>query len=128
MKRCAECFFWRPNQETGIQMCFNEDSEEYGTSYHHNACCDGFKPEEEEIVLTKITDVTDIEAFDEALDQCKGKVELHTSSGDVLNLRSELTKLTSLNVILGSEDEIDDLELYVEDPDDAVILMPLMIQ
>ena len=71
----------------------------------------------------KVTEVNSIERFSEALDKCTGKVELRTSEGDCLNLKSALSKLISLNVILGGTSKLNDIELYIEKPEDAVILL-----
>ncbi len=71
----------------------------------------------------KITQVLNIEAFNDALNKCKGKIELHTSEGDCLNLKSKLSQLISLNVILCGSTALKDITIYIEDPEDANILM-----
>ncbi len=50
--------------------------------------------------IKEIIEVKDIEGFAKALDSCEGKIELLTNEGDVLNLRSQFSRLMSLNVIL----------------------------
>ena len=71
----------------------------------------------------KITKILNIEAFNEALNKCSGRVELHTSEGDILNLRSQLAKLISLNTILCGNTELKNLEIHIEKMEDANVLM-----
>ena len=71
----------------------------------------------------KVTEVNNIEAFGRALDKCKGNVELRSNEGDCLNLKSALAKLITLNVILSGTSKLNDLEMYIEYPEDAAILM-----
>ena len=39
----------------------------------------------------KIQNITNIEKFFKVVDSCKGKVELVTGEGDILNLKSKLS-------------------------------------
>ena len=44
----------------------------------------------------KVQNITDIEAFFKAVDECKGRVELVTGEGDRLNLKSKLSQYVSM--------------------------------
>ena len=58
----------------------------------------------------KIYNVKDIEGFFKVIDSCQGKVELITSEGDRLNLKSKLCQYVSLTGILNSAVEIPELK------------------
>ena len=59
----------------------------------------------------KITNITDVDAFFKAVDQCKGRVELVTGEGDRLNLKSKLSQYVSLANIFSNGAEIPELEI-----------------
>ena len=59
----------------------------------------------------KVQNITDIEGFFKAVDDCKGKVELVTGEGDRLNLKSKLSQYVSLATIF-SNGEIPEMEIY----------------
>ncbi len=71
----------------------------------------------------RLSRVHNIEGFEKALNNCNGRVELKTKEGDLLNLRSELSKLISINTILDSVSELDNITIHIEREKDAVILM-----
>lgn len=75
----------------------------------------------------KIINITDIERFFQVLDQCKGKVELVTSFGDRLNLKSKLSQYYSLAQIF-SDGIIPEIELITSDPEDMTLLLNYLIQ
>lgn len=75
----------------------------------------------------KILNITDVNRFFEALEQCKGKVELVTSEGDRLNLRSKLSQYVALSKIF-KEAKIDEIELIVSEPDDVNLLLEYLIR
>ncbi|MCE5287423.1 MAG: polya polymerase [Pelosinus sp.] len=75
----------------------------------------------------KIKNITDINRFFQVLDRCKGKVELVTSEGDRLNMRSKLCQYVALSKIF-SEAKIDEIELFVSEPEDATLLMDYLIR
>ena len=75
----------------------------------------------------KVQNITDIEAFFKAVDECKGRVELVTGEGDRLNLKSKLSQYVSLaNIFSGGE--IPELELVAYDKDDIDRLIKFMYQ
>lgn len=75
----------------------------------------------------KIKNITDIERFFEVIDQCKGKVELVTSDGDCLNLKSKLSQYFSLAQIF-SDGNIPEIEIIASEPEDMNKLIQYLIQ
>ncbi len=76
----------------------------------------------------KITNITDIDGFFKAVDNCKGRVELVTGEGDRLNLKSKLSQYVSLANIFSNGASIPELEVIASEPDDIKELMNFMIQ
>ena len=74
----------------------------------------------------KVQNITDIEAFFKAVDECKGKVELVTGEGDRLNLKSKLCQYVSLANIF-SNGEIPELEIIASEKEDVDRLLHFMI-
>lgn len=74
----------------------------------------------------KVQNITDIEAFFKAVDECKGKVELVTGEGDRLNLKSKLSQYVSMaNIFSGGE--IPELEIIAYEKEDIDRLIGFMI-
>ncbi len=71
----------------------------------------------------KIKEINDIEGFRKALDRCDGVVNLITADGDLLNLKSKLSQLITINVILCGASQLSDIELFIEKESDAAILL-----
>lgn len=69
----------------------------------------------------KLYNITDIEAFFDTVNKCKGPVRL-VGEGLDLDLKSKLAQYFSLAKCFGSG-EIEELELKIEDEDDFVTLM-----
>ena len=74
----------------------------------------------------KITNITDVDSFFKTVDQCKGEIELITSEGDKLNLRSKLCQYVSLTKIF-SDAKIDEITIAVADPSDVELLLKYLI-
>lgn len=74
----------------------------------------------------KIKNITDIDRFFEVVDMCEGRVELVTSEGDRLNLKSKICQYLSLANIF-SDGTIEEIEIMVSDPDDLAKLIDYMI-
>ncbi|MGN0252413.1 MAG: polya polymerase [Oliverpabstia sp.] len=74
----------------------------------------------------KITNISNVEAFFQVVDQCKGKVELVTGEGDRLNLKSKLCQYVSLANIF-SNGEIPELEVIAHEPEDVNRLVTFML-
>lgn len=75
----------------------------------------------------KVQNITDIERFFEVVDNCKGKVELVTSEGDRLNLKSKLSQYVSLANVF-SDGTINEIEIVIYDAEDVDKLLKYMIQ
>lgn len=64
----------------------------------------------------RLTNITEVEAFKNAIEQCKGDVWLESNQGDRYNLKSSLSQYIALSALLtihGSE-----LELFCQDTTD----------
>lgn len=75
----------------------------------------------------KIKNITDVNKFFEVIDKCKGTVELVTSEGDRLNLKSKLSQYIALANVF-SEAKIDDIELVTHEPEDIHLLLEYLIR
>jgi len=75
----------------------------------------------------KIRNVTDVEKFFETIEKCKGRVELVTSDGDVLNLKSKLSQYFSLAKVF-TDAKIDDVDIICYEPEDINLLMEFLIR
>lgn len=62
-----------------------------------------------------------------ALDQCKGRVELVTSEGDRLNLKSKLCQYIALTQMF-TEAKIDEVEIVISEPEDIDLLKTFLVQ
>ena len=70
----------------------------------------------------KITNITNPKRFFEALDQCKGRVELVTSEGDRLNLKSKLCQYIALTQMFT------EAKIVVSEPEDIDLLKTFLVQ
>ena len=75
----------------------------------------------------KIQNITNVDGFFKVIDSCKGKVELITSEGDVLNLKSKLCQSVSLENIFSTQAYIPELELNAYDEGDVETLIDFMM-
>ncbi len=75
----------------------------------------------------KIKNITQPQKFFEMLQQCKGKVELVTSEGDRLNLKSTLCQYIMLTQMF-SEAKIGEIELLVSEPEDLSLLLNYLVR
>lgn len=75
----------------------------------------------------KIRNITNPKRFFEVIGQCKGRVELITSEGDRLNLKSTLCQYIALTQMF-KEARIDDIELVVSEPEDFNILLDYLVK
>ena len=74
----------------------------------------------------KVQNITNIEKFFNAVDECKGRVELVTGEGDRLNLKSKLSQYVSMANIF-SNGEIPELELIAYEKEDFDRLVKFMV-
>jgi hypothetical protein len=75
----------------------------------------------------KIKNITEPQKFFEVLKQCKGKVELVTSEGDRLNLKSTLCQYIALTQMF-KDAQIDELDLIVSEPEDLNLLLNYLVR
>jgi len=75
----------------------------------------------------KILGITNVDKFLEVLDRCQGKIELVTSEGDRLNLKSKLCQYLALSKIF-SEAKIEEIEIIASEPEDVKILLEYLIR
>ena len=61
------------------------------------------------------------------LNKCKGSVELVTSEGDRLNLKSKLCQYIALTQMF-KDASIDEVELVVSEPEDMSMLLDYLIK
>ncbi len=67
----------------------------------------------------KIYNIKNIDGFFKVIDSCEGRVDLVTSEGDRLNLKSKLSQFVSLSAMLQSDVEIPELEIVAYEPADT---------
>jgi len=75
----------------------------------------------------KIKNITHPQKFFETLQRCKGKVELVTSEGDRLNLKSTLCQYIMLTQMF-TEAKIGDIELLVSEPGDLDLIKEYLVE
>ncbi len=75
----------------------------------------------------KIIGITNVDKFLEVLDKCQGKIELITSEGDRLNLKSKLCQYLALSKIF-SEAKIDEIEIVASEPEDIKLILEYLIR
>ena len=71
----------------------------------------------------KIKNISEARGFFDAVKDCAGSVELVTSEGDRLNLRSTLCQYIALTQMF-QEKRVDGIELVLSEPADAEKLLP----
>jgi hypothetical protein len=77
--------------------------------------------------IMKIKHIKDIDGFFEAIDKCKSKVELLTSEGDRLNLKSKLSQYVSLAHIFAGN-EIPEMEIIAYDHEDMHLIIDFLVE
>ena len=75
----------------------------------------------------KIKNISEPQKFFEILKQCKGNVELVTSEGDRLNLRSTLCQYIALTQMF-KDAQIEELDLIVSEPEDLNLIMDYLVR
>jgi hypothetical protein len=74
----------------------------------------------------KLTNITNVDKFFEAVDKCEGKVELITGNGDRLNLKSKFNQYTAMIKML-AHGTIKQMEIVAEQKKDTQKLIAFMI-
>ena len=75
----------------------------------------------------KLENISDVKAFFEAVDQCKGKIELVSPEGDRINLKSKLSQYLSI-ANMCSNGYIKELDLVAHEKEDIERLIKYMYQ
>ena len=75
----------------------------------------------------KIKNITEPQKFFEVLNECKGRVELVTSEGDRLNMKSTLCQYIALTQMF-KDATIDEVELVVSEPEDMYKLLKFLVK
>lgn len=75
----------------------------------------------------KVKNITDVKKFLETVCNCKGSVELVTSQGDRLNLKSTVCQYLSLTEMF-TDAKIDNVEIITHEPEDAQMLLDYLIR
>lgn len=76
----------------------------------------------------KIKNIKDVEGFFKVVDSCEGKVELISSEGDRLNLKSKLCQYVSLATLLNTDAQIPELEIVAYEPEDTQKLISFLMK
>lgn len=74
----------------------------------------------------RIKNIVEPARFFSAVNQCKGRVELLTSEGDRLNLKSALCQYIALTQMF-QDKNIEGVELSLSDPQDHALLAEFLI-
>ena len=76
----------------------------------------------------KFYGIKDIEGFFDVIKDCKGTVELVTSDGDRLNLKSRLCQYISFAKIVAGNNSIPEMEIIASDAEDRIKLLVFMME
>ena len=76
----------------------------------------------------KFYGIKDIEGFFNVIQNCKGTVELVTSDGDRLNLKSRLCQYISFAKIVAGDNSIPEMEIVASDVEDRINLLVFMME
>lgn len=66
----------------------------------------------------RVQNIKNVEKFLDVINSCKGEVELLTTDGDRLNLKSKLSQFVLMTNIFGSNSSIGELELVAHERED----------
>lgn len=75
----------------------------------------------------KIKNINNPQQFFETLNRCKGSVELVTTEGDRLNLKSTLCQYIALTQMF-KDARISDVELILSDPEDLSLMIDFLVR
>lgn len=74
----------------------------------------------------KITNIPDINDFFKVIDQCKGRVELTSTEGDRINMKSKLTQFVAMAQLMDTT-YVKELEIVASEPEDATRILEYML-
>lgn len=69
----------------------------------------------------KLCNINDVADFKDVVNQCKGKVLLKSTEGDVFNVKSTLSQYIAIGELLKTEGN--DLELYCDEKQDEELFI-----
>jgi hypothetical protein len=72
----------------------------------------------------KLNNVKDVETFLAAVNACESDVDLKSTEGDVLNLKSSLSQYIAIGRLL--EESGDTLELFAQTREDEALLLSML--
>lgn len=75
----------------------------------------------------KITNINNPQRFFEVVQQCEGRVELITTHGDRLNLKSVLCQFISLTNVFNNP-EIGEIEIMCGMPEDVAKILEFLVR
>ena len=75
----------------------------------------------------KITNIQDINDFFKVVDKCEGRVELTSSEGDRINLKSKLTQFVAMAQLMNTT-YVKELEIVAFRTEDANRLLDYMMK
>ncbi len=75
----------------------------------------------------KIKNINEPQKFFEKLQHCQGKIELVTSEGDRLNLKSTLCQYIALTQMF-KDATISEVELLVSEPEDLNLILDYLVR
>lgn len=75
----------------------------------------------------KITNIGDINEFFKVIDQCEGRVELTSTEGDRINLKSRLTQFVAMTQLLDTT-YVKELEIVASEPNDVKRILDYMMR
>lgn len=75
----------------------------------------------------KFYGIKHIEEFFDVIKNCKGSVELVTSDGDRLNLKSRLCQYISFAKIVAGDNSIPEMEIVTSEKEDNLRLLEFML-
>ena len=75
----------------------------------------------------KIKNISNPKKFFEVLEQCKGNVELVTTEGDRLNLKSTLSQYIALTQMF-HDAKIGEVEIILSEPEDLNLLLNYLVR
>ena len=75
----------------------------------------------------KIKNISNPKRFFECLQNCKGSIEIVTSEGDRLNIKSKLCQYIIMMNIFNNA-EIDEVEMFFSCPEDYALVMDFLVR
>lgn len=77
--------------------------------------------------MMKVKNIKEPAKFFEVLQDCKGQIELVTSQGDRLNLKSKLCQYITLTQVF-RDAEIKDIEIMFSEPEDINKVLQFLVK